>query len=103
VTSAISGSCVVSVGASSGAAHRAGRPSQVKGAFGVATRWRTRHPGAGGFKWRVHTGLTWDPREGSRRPNSGQARGLPSTTRDTPSYHDRADNHDRQERLDSAS
>ncbi len=22
-----------------------GRPSQVKGAFGVATRWRTRHPG----------------------------------------------------------
>jgi len=23
------------------------------------------------------TGLTWDPREGSRRPNSGQARGLP--------------------------
>ena len=23
------------------------------------------------------TGLTWDPREGSRRPNRGQARGLP--------------------------
>jgi len=23
------------------------------------------------------TGLTWDPREGSRRPNSGQARDLP--------------------------
>ncbi|MCA1602616.1 MAG: hypothetical protein LC776_13550, partial [Acidobacteria bacterium] len=22
-----------------------GRPSQVKGVFGVATRWRTRHPG----------------------------------------------------------
>ena len=45
-------------------------PSQVKGAFGVATRWRTRHP------WTCEP-----PRPLRAALRAG--RGLPSTTRGT--------------------
>ncbi len=47
-----------------------GRPSQVKGAFGVAARWRKRHPGPASL-------------HGPSGQRCGQARGLPSTTRGT--------------------
>jgi len=48
-----------------------GRPSQVKGACGVAARWRTRHPGPASL-------------HGPFGQRCGQAGGLPSTTRGTP-------------------
>jgi len=48
-----------------------GRPSQVKGACGVAARWRKRHPGPASL---------YDP----SGQHCGQARGLPSTSRGTP-------------------
>ena len=47
-----------------------GRPSQVKGAFGVATRWRTRHPGPASL-------------HGPSGPAWRAGRGLPATTRGT--------------------
>ncbi len=53
-----------------------GRPSQVKGAFGVATRCRFAMPLRGTLDLRASTA---PPGRGY-----GQARGMPSTTRSTP-------------------